>query len=163
VENAREHAAQLEVVGASAQCAYGSFQGVLIVDWRHEVLHAHVRAVVGYRNQLLKRGFCGAIHMAESGLPLPDSESRRLARLGMEARTANRASVALVIFGTGFGASAIRSLGTAIFSLGLGTSTRICASTSDAAAWLTEQSAEQVQAAALAEACEALRRAGAAG
>jgi hypothetical protein len=162
VENAAEPAAQLEIVGASAQCAYGCFQGVLLVDWRQEVVPAQVRTVVAYRNQLLKRGFKGAIHMAEPGLPLPDAESRRLARLGMEARTANRASVALVIFGTGFGASAIRSLGTAIFSLRFGPSTRICASTSDAATWLTDQSAEQVRAEALAEACEALRRAGAA-
>lgn len=154
-------ASELEIASASPHCAFGSFGGVLIVSWRREVLHADIRAVVAYRNQLLKRAFVGAVHMAEPNLPLPDAEGRRLARVGMETRTANRASVALVIFGTGFGASAVRSLGTAIFSLRMGPSTRICATTLDAASWLAEQSAVHVEGEALAKACEALRLVGA--
>lgn len=157
---AQELDSELNIVSASERCAYGSFQGVLLVNWRREVLHADVRALVAYRNQLLKRVFCGAIHMAEPGLPLPDQEGRRLARVGMEARTKNRAGVAFVIFGTGFAASAIRSLATALFSLRMGPSTRICANPMDAAAWLVAQAAHDVQAEALARACEALRRTG---
>jgi hypothetical protein len=151
---------ELQVVNASDHCAYGTFQGVLLVNWRREVTQHDVKAVVAYRNQLLKRSFAGAIHMAEPGLPLPDQEGRRLARLGMESRTANRSAVALVIFGTGFAASAIRSLGTAIFSLRMGPPTRICANATDAAAWLVAQTADKVEVEALARACEALRQAG---
>ena len=154
-----EAPAPLEIVAASTHCAYGSFAGVLLVNWRLEVMHADVRAVVAYRNQLLKRSFAGAIHMAEPGLPLPDQEGRRLARLGMEARTVNRSAVALVIFGTGFGASAIRSLGTAIFSLRMGPPTRICSTTQDAAHWLTEKTDASLDAESLVRACEALRKA----
>ena len=132
-----------------------------MVNWRREVILDDVRSVVAFRDRMLKGAFLGAIHLAEPGLQLPDEESRTLARSGMQARTGNGAPVALVIFGQGFGASAIRSVGTAIFALRAGPSTRIFSAALDASLWLAEQTADEVDAQALAEACDELRKAGA--
>ena len=155
----RPDAGMLEVVRASPTCAFGAFQGVLIANWRTEVRLSDVKGVVALRNRMMAHDFLGAVHIAEPGLPLPTEECRTEARVGLESRKGNPSPVALAILGTGFGASAIRSVGTAIFALRSGMPTRIFSSSEDAARWLCEALADRVEAHALAEACTQLRSA----
>jgi hypothetical protein len=151
----------LDVVRASATCAYARFEGVLLVNWRQQVLLDDVKSLVQCRNQMMKQEFLGAIHMSEPGLPLPDEECRRWARRSIETRPDQRAVIALVIFGDGFGASAVRSVGTAIFAMRSGPPTRIFAQATDAASWLAEEVAGKLDVAKLAGACQQLRGIGA--
>jgi hypothetical protein len=134
---------------------------VLLVNWRQQVLLDDVKGVVLCRNQMMKQEFLGAIHMSEPGLPLPDDECRRWARRSIETRPDQRAVIALVIFGDGFGASAVRSVGTAIFVMRAGPPTRIFAQATDAASWLAEEVAANIDVAKLAGACQQLRGIGA--
>ena len=144
-------------MSASPTCAFGAFQGVLVANWRTEVRLADVKGVVALRNRMMAHDFLGAVHIAEPGLPLPSEECRTQARAGLESRKGNASPVALVILGTGFGASAIRSVGTAIFALRSGMATRIFSSSEDAGRWLCEELDDRVEALALAEACMQLR------
>lgn len=152
------NASGLEVACASTNCAFGRFQGYLVVSWRIRVHLADVKSVVAFRDEMLATDFRGAIHMAEPGLALPDEPSRRWAQRGMAHRTDKHSAVALVIFGTGFGASAIRSVSTAIFALRSGPPTRIFGVVPEAIEWLAEQAVDRVQTADFANACQELRR-----
>ena len=147
----------LDVVRASATCAYARFQGVLLVNWRQRVLLDDVKGLVACRDQMIKGEFFGAIHMSEPGLPLPDEACRRFARRSMEKRPDQRSAIALVIFGNGFGASAVRSLGTAIFALRSGPPTRLFAEAMEAASWLGEESGGRLDVQKVAAACQELR------
>lgn len=89
-----------------------------MVNWRTEVTREEVKAVLDLRSELIANGtFTDAMHVAEAGLPVPEDSTRQFARRGIEARRENRSAVALVILGKGVGASAIRSVGTAVFAL----------------------------------------------
>jgi hypothetical protein len=151
---------KLEVVRASPKCALGRFGGLVLMNWRSEATHEGMKAAVDLRNEMLTSGvFRGAVHVVEAGLPLPDESLRQAARRAIEARQDNRSAIALVILGEGFAASAIRSVGTAIFAL-RGAPTRLFASTAEAAKWMVEEMDAHEDAQALASACEALRAAG---
>ena len=148
---------KLEIVRVSSACALGHFGDVLVVSWRQAIVLEDIRALIVLRNQLMRRGLAGAVQMAEPGLSLPDEECRKAAREGMLARAGSEAPVALTIFGSGFGASAIRSVGTAIFALRSGPPTRIFSTLSEATSWLAGHSAAVIDAFALTQACDAMR------
>lgn len=151
----------VEIAGESADCAFGSESGVLIASWRGDVGMESVQALVAYRNEMLKDRFVGAIHMAEESVRLPPAEIRAAARAGVESRGDVRHGIALIIFGSGFGASAIRSVATAIFTLRAGPPTRIFADVKSAALWLSERvEPGALDAGRLVSACESIRRAG---
>lgn len=149
----------LEVLSASPKFALARFGTLILVNWRTEVTHEDVKTVLDLRNGMIaSAAFSGAVHIAEAGLPVPGDSLRQFARRGIEARRENRSAIALVILGEGFGASAIRSVGTAVFSL-RGAPTRLFASTAEAATWMVEEMEAYEDAKALAAACEALRTA----
>jgi hypothetical protein len=150
----------LDVVRASATCAYARFKGVLLVNWRRQVLLDDVKAVTLCRDQMLKQDFCGAIHLLEAGIPLPDDECRRWARRGIEARANHNPVIAVVIFGDGFGASAVRSVCTALFAMRAGPPMRVFAQPTDAAGWLAEETDRRLDVAELIGACQELRSIG---
>lgn len=148
---------QLEVVSASSKCALARFGTLVLINWRTEVTHDDIKSVLDLRNEMIaSASFSGAVHMAEPGLPVPGDSLRQFARRGIEARRDNRSAIALVILGEGFGASAIRSVGTAVFAL-RGAPTRLFAHTSEAAAWMVDEMEAYEDAKALVAACEALR------
>ncbi len=150
---------QLEVVSASSKCAFARFGTLILVNWRTEVRHDDVKAVLDLRNEMISNAaFSGAVHVGEAGLPVPGESIRQFAQRGIEARRENRSAIALVILGEGFGASAIRSVGTAVFAL-RGAPTRLFANTNEAATWMVEEMEAYEDAKALASACEALRTA----
>jgi hypothetical protein len=147
----------LDVVRAAATCAYARFSGVLLVNWRRQVVLEDIKGVVNCRNQMMKQEFLGAIHISEPGLPLPDDECRAWARRAMEAGPQRRTAIALVIYGDGFGASAMRSVGTAVFALRSGPTTRIFGQVAEAAAWFVEEVECGLDPALLARTCQELR------
>jgi hypothetical protein len=147
----------LAIIKAAPTCVLASFEGVLIANWRTEVIAEDVTAAISERNRMLTAGtFRGFIHVAEPGLPVPDEALRQTARRAIEARQSNKSPIALVIVGEGFGASAIRSVGTAVFAL-RGAPTRLFASTDEAASWLVEKIDTRDQLHALQEACRNVR------
>jgi hypothetical protein len=102
--------------------------------------------------------FAGAIHIAEPHLQVPEEAIRQTARRALEARRQQEAAIAFVVLGVGFGASAIRSVGTAVFALRRAP-TRLFADTDTAVKWMVEEVQAHDDAAALAAACRALREA----
>jgi hypothetical protein len=149
----------LNVVRATRTCALASFGGLVLVNWRSEVIRDDVEAVIALRKSMLADNtFVGSIQIAEPGLPVPDEALRETARRAMKARQENQSAIALVILGEGFGASAIRSVGTAVFAL-RGAPTRLFASSDEAATWMVEKMRAYHDAQALAEACRTLRAA----
>lgn len=149
----------LEVVSASSKFAFARFGTLVLVNWRSEVTHDDVKTVLDVRNEMIANAaFSGAVHVAEAGLLVPGESIRQFAQRGLDARRQNRSAIALVILGEGFGASAIRSVGTAVFAL-RGAPTRLFASTNEAATWMVEEMEAYEDANALAAACEALRTA----
>jgi len=148
---------QLEVVSASPKFALARFGTLILVNWRTLVTHEDVKAALDLRNEMIaSASFSGAVHVGEAGLPVPGEPLRQFAQRGIEARRQNRSAIALVILGEGFGASAIRSVGTAVFAL-RGAPTRLFASTNEAAKWMVEEMEAYEDATALVAACEALR------
>lgn len=146
-----------ELVGVSPTCAFGHTHGFVLADWRRAITLTDVLAVAALRDRLLEGRFRGAIHMAEAGLALPDEACRSAARDALEAHGHVTTPIGMIIFGTGFGASAIRSLGTAIFTLRAGRPTRVFSSIVSGADWMAESTGGEVQAATLTNACAALR------
>lgn len=148
---------KLEIVKASHNCVLASFQGVVIANWRTVVVSDDVIASISERNRMLTAGtFRGFIHIAEPGLPVPDEALRQTARRAIEDRLRNKSPIALVIIGEGFGASAIRSVGTAVFAL-RGAPTRLFATTDEAASWLVDKMQARDELPALQEACREVR------
>jgi hypothetical protein len=149
----------LEVVRASTTCALGRFGGLMLINWRTQVTHADIAAVVTLRDELLKTdSFSGAIHIAEASLPVPEEAVRRAAQRALETGREKAAAIAFVVLGVGFGASAIRSVGTAVFALRRAP-TRLFADTDTAVKWIVEEVGAHDDAQALAEACRVLRAA----
>jgi hypothetical protein len=148
----------LDIASTGPSHAFGSESGVLIACWRGEIEMEHVQNLLKYRDEMRKRHFVGAIHMGEEGLKLPPADVRAAGRAGVEARGDLKPGIALVIFGGGFGASAIRSVATAIFTLRAGPPTRIFSDSKSAALWMAERAAPlHLDAGRLVAACEAIR------
>ncbi len=152
----------VEIASVSEGHAHGRENGVLIASWRGDVSISQVQTLIAYRDEMCKeRQFVGAVHMAEEHIRLPPGEVRVAARAGVESRGNARPAIALVIFGSGFGASAIRSVGTAVFTIRAGPPTRIFGDVKAAALWLSERVAPvQLDTGRLVSACEIIRRAG---
>jgi len=151
----------VEIASASPSHAFGSESGVLIASWRDEITMEQVQNLLKYRNGMLLHHFVGAIHMGEEGLKLPPADVRAASRAGVEARGDARPGIALIIFGGGFGASAARSVATAIFTFRAGPPTRIFSDVKSAAMWMVERTAPRhLDGGRLVAACEAIRRAG---
>jgi hypothetical protein len=151
---------ELEILRASTTCALGRFGGLVLVNWRSQVTQADVRALIQARDELRKSGrFVGALHIAEAGLPVPDEAVRQTAQRGFEGRRDQTSAIALVVLGEGFAASAIRSVGTAVFAL-RGIPTRLFADTDAAAKWMVDEMQAYRDERALAAACRSLRAAG---
>lgn len=151
----------LEIANESEGHAHGSESGILIASWRREVSLEQITAVLAYRNEMLRGQFYGAVHMAEEHLRLPPADLRAAGRAGVESRLDVKPAIALIIFGSGFAASAIRSVATAIFTIRAGPPTRIFSDVKSAALWLSERvTPVQLDTGRLVTACEAIRRAG---
>ena len=151
----------VEIASESEGHAHGRESGVLIASWRGDVDLQQIQALVAYRSEMVKASFVGAIHMAEEHLRLPPADVRAVARAAVESRGDVRPAIALVIFGSGFAASAIRSVGTAIFTIRAGPPTRIFSDVKSAALWLSERVAPvSLDTGRLVAACEIIRRAG---
>lgn len=131
----------------------------MLINWRAQVTLADVRAVIQLRDELRKSNrFTGAIHIAEAGLPVPEESVRQTAQRAFEGRRDQAAAIALVVLGEGFGASTIRSVGTAVFAL-RGIPTRLFADTDTAAKWLVEEMQAYGDESSLSAACRTLRAA----
>jgi len=151
----------VDIARADSECAYGSDAGVLIACWRGDIKVESVRQLLAYRDEMLKHHFIGAVHMVEEAVHLPPAEVRAAARAGVAARGNVRPGIAIIIFGSGFGAATLRSVGTAIFTLRSGPPTRILGDVKSAATWLSERvELGSVDPNSLALACESIRRAG---
>lgn len=151
----------VEIASQSEGHAHGREGGIMIASWRGDVSLEQVRSLVAYRDEMRKGLFLGAIHMAEEHIRLPPAEVRSAARAGVESRVDVKPAIALIIFGSGFGASAIRSVGTAIFTIRAGPPTRLFADVKSAAVWLSERVAPaHLDTGRLVTACELIRRAG---
>jgi hypothetical protein len=149
----------LEIASAASDHAFGSYGRILLVNWRTGVELPAVRALTTYRNGLVTRWgqLPGAIHLAEEGIALPSPEARSAAESSAGDAKNSAAACALVVFGSGFGASAVRSLGTAIFAFRQGPPTRLFATVPDAISWLMRQVEIGVLYRRLVDACEELR------
>jgi hypothetical protein len=150
----------LHIARVADDHAFGSCAGTLLVNWRTSVELAAVQGLVQYRNGLTARGrLRGAIHIAEEGIALPSPEARAAAEASVRDAKNTAAACALVVFGSGFGASAVRSLGTAVFAFRQGPPTRLFATIPDAISWLMRQVEIGIVYRRLGEACEELRAA----
>ncbi len=127
---------KLEVGGVAAEYAFGYLGSVLLVQWRTGVTLEGVQGVARYRDRLASAGrLMGALHVAEEGISMPAPHVRAEAAVAL--RNGTRASAcALVTTGSGFGASAVRSLGTALFAMRGGPPTRLFATIPDGFTWL---------------------------
>jgi hypothetical protein len=143
---------------ADLDYAFGSVGGVLIVSWRSHVALEAVKKLVVYRNALAIQGkLLAAIHIAEENMVLPSPEARKAAEQGVTDNRYRAPACALVVQGTGFAASAIRSLGTAIFALRRGPPTRMFGTVNEGAEWLLRNTDPGVNLRALLEACQKMR------
>jgi hypothetical protein len=151
----------LEIASVASDHAFGVYGRILLVNWRTGVELPTVRALTTYRDGLVAKWgqLPGAIHLAEEGLALPTPEARSAAESSAGDAKNAAAACALVIYGTGFGASAVRSLGTAIFAFRQGPPTRIFSTVPDAISWLMRQVEIGVLYRRLVDACEELRAA----
>lgn len=151
----------VEIASQSEGHAHGREGGILIASWRGDVTLPQVQSLLAFRDDMRKSLFLGAIHMAEEHIRLPPAEVRAAGRAGVESRVDVKPAIALVIFGSGFGASAMRSVGTAIFTIRAGPPTRIFSDVKSAALWLSERVAPAtLDTGRLVTACELIRRAG---
>ena len=140
--------------------AFGSCGGILIINWRTGLELEAVEALNSYRRSMLsKGGLRGAIHVAEEGMSLPAPAARAAAEASVKDPALRAAACALVVCGTGFGASAVRSLGTAIFALRSGPPTRVFSNLPEGCTWLLKYVDSAVLHQRLVEACTAIRQA----
>jgi hypothetical protein len=153
--------ATLHIASAEVDHAFGSLGSALIVSWRTHIALDAVKSLVEYRDGLgIARRLSAAIHIAEENVVLPNAEARAAAERGVT-DSAYRAPVcALVVLGTGFGASAVRSIGTAIFALRRGPPTRMFADVNAGAEWLLRNADPGLTLRQLLAACEQMRNAG---
>jgi hypothetical protein len=149
----------LQIASVATDHAFGSCGHILLVNWRTGVELPTVKALTAYRNGLVAKWgqLPAAIHLAEEGISLPSAEARSAAESSVRDATRAAGACALVIYGTGFGASAVRSLGTAIFAFRQGPPTRIFATVPDSISWLMRQVELGILYRRLVDACDQLR------